>query len=215
MDRVEDIPPGPLLLVANEFFDALPIDQFVRVGGTWRRRRVGLDEDGAFVFVLGEAADLAFDDPDGSVREICPQAARVAALLGQRLARQGGALLVVDYGYARSQSGDSLQAVKNHRFHPVLDDPGEADLTAHVDFQALAEAAIPARSYGTVGQGAFLKSLGIETRLSLLIKNKPPAVIQGLESGVSRLIDNTAMGALFKVMAITHPAYPSPLGFDP
>ncbi len=212
VDKVEDIPAGPLLMVANEFFDALPIDQFVRQGGVWRRRCVDHDAKTGFFFMAGEKVDVPHDDPDGSVREICPQGIRIAAHLGQRLARQGGAALIIDYGYGRSQAGDSLQAVRGHHFHPVLEQPGLADLTAHVDFEALAQAAIPARAHGIVGQGAFLKALGIESRLNQLTQGKSEQKIQDLGSGVRRLIDNDAMGALFKVMALAHPALPPPPG---
>lgn len=213
VQQVEDIPPGPILLVANEFFDALPVEQFQAHGGAWFRRMVGLGADGQFAFVDGDTVDLSFDDPDGTIREFCFEGQRIAAHLGHRIARQGGAMLVVDYGYGTSQAGDSLQAVKGHEFHPVLADPGLADLTTHVDFQALAEAAIPARAYGVIGQGAFLKALGIETRLGLLVEGKPTEVADSLASGMRRLIDKDAMGVLFKVMALAHPAYPPPPGF--
>ena len=213
-ERVEDIPSGPLLGIANEFFDALPIEQFVQRKTGWHLRRVGLDPQGGFTLVDGEPVSLPFDDSIGSIREVCPEGQRLAAHLGHRLATEGGALLVVDYGYGISQSGDSLQAVKNHAFHPVLETPGDADLTTHVDFQALASSAIPARAYGVVDQGDFLKSLGIETRFQLLAANKPPNVAEGLRAGMRRLIDKDAMGTLFKAMALAHPAYPPPPGFD-
>ena len=212
-DKAEDIPAGPLLLIANEFFDALPIEQYVRVEGAWRRRCVDHDPTAGLVFVHGETADMPFDDDDGAIRESCPEGLRIAAHLGQRLVRQGGSALIFDYGYGRSQAGDSLQAVKDHRFHPVLTEPGQADLTAHVDFEALAKAAMPARAHGVVTQGAFLQAMGIETRLTMLARGKSTAVAQALADGVRRLIDKDAMGALFKVMAIAHPAFPPPPGF--
>ena len=214
-ERVEELPEAPMLLIANEFFDALPIEQYVRTDGHWRRRRVGVGTGGGFAFVHGEAVDLPFDDAEGSIREVCPEARRLIARLGRQVAKWGGALLVVDYGYDRTQAGDSLQAVRNHQFHPVLDDPGQADLTAHVDFYALAEAAIPARAYGPRGQGDFLTALGIETRLQFLATNTPPDITQSLKTGVARLIDPQAMGTLFRVMALTHPAYGPPPGFEP
>ena len=213
MDRVEDIPPGPMLLVANEFFDALPIDQFVRFEGSWRVRTVDCDPDAGFGFALGDGAFLPYNDPEGTIREVCPMGQAIAAHLGERLSKQGGAALIIDYGYGRSQPGDTVQAVKGHAYHPVLEQPGQADLTAHVDFEALAVAAIPARAHGIVSQGAFLKAMGIETRLTLLSQGKSDAVAQELAAGVRRLIDNDAMGALFKVMALAHPALPPPPGF--
>ena len=212
-ERVEDLPTGPLLLVANEFFDALPIEQAVRVQGQWRQRLVGLGPDESLVFVPGEPLDLPYDGEDGTIRESCPEARRIIAMLGRRVAQLGGAMLVVDYGYDRSQAGDSLQAVKDHRFHPVLSDPGEADVTAHVDFYALAEAAIPARAYGPVGQGAFLRAMGIETRLQSLMARNADQMTQTLIAGVKRWVDPDAMGTVFRVMALTHPALPLPPGF--
>jgi SAM-dependent MidA family methyltransferase len=213
VDQVEAIPSGPLLLIANEFFDALPIDQFVRSEGSWKVRTIDCDPKGGFTFALGEAAFLPYNDSDGTIREVCPIGQAIAAHLGDRLSRQGGMALIIDYGYGRSQPGDTVQAVKAHSYHPVLEQPGKADLTAHVDFEALAQAAIPARAHGVVSQGAFLKALGIETRLTLLANGKSDKVTEELAAGVRRLIDNDAMGALFKVMALAHPALPPPPGF--
>ena len=212
-DSIEQLPDGPLLLVANEFFDALPIEQHVRQNGRWHRRMVQLDDQGQLTFALGGEVDLPFDDPDGSIRESCPSAQAVIARLGRQVAKWGGALLVVDYGHGNPAPGDSLQAVKNHQFHPVLTDPGQADITAHVDFYALAAAAIPARAYGPVTQGQFLTSLGIEARLQALCAANDAATAQRLTQGVQRLVDPDAMGGLFKVMALTHPAYGPPVGF--
>ena len=213
VERVEDLPDEPLLLVANEFFDALPIQQIIREQGQWRQRCVTVDGDGAFIWTTGAVAACDHPDPDGTIRESCPQGQQVVARLGRQVAKWGGALLLVDYGYDQSVPGDSLQAVKNHAFHPVLLDPGAADLTAHVDFYALAAAAIPGRAFGPVAQGAFLKNLGIETRLQALLANATPAQAAQLQAGVARLIDPAAMGTLFKVMAVTHPAYGPPPGF--
>ena len=214
-DRIEDVPDGPALIVANEFFDALPIDQYIRMGGVWRERRVDLGADGGFVFVAGpEVPAPATGLPDGAIVETCPEGRRLAALMGRRLARSGGAALIVDYGSAAGGSGDTLQAVRRHRFHPALDDPGEADLTAHVDFAALATAAAPAKAWGPVGQGDFLRALGIETRAALLAKGQPPARAADIKSGMRRLIDAAEMGTLFKVMGMAHPALAEPPGFS-
>ena len=196
-----EVPEGPLLLVANEFFDALPIRQFVRVGSAWRERRVGLDGER---FVFSEA---------GEVSETAPAREAAMAEVARRIAAFGGAALVVDYGHARSAPGDTLQAVRGHCFHDPLALPGEADLTAHVDFEALAKAARAegAAVHGPVGQGAFLRALGIEARAAALRPKGGAAV----DAALARLTDDDAMGSLFKVLAVTSLDLPAPPGFAP
>jgi len=216
--RIEDLPPGPLLLVANEFFDALPVDQYVKRDGVWHERRVDV-ADGAFGFVVGPPAtpDLApavAAAADGAIAEICPEGRRIAALLGRRLTAEPGVALMIDYGYGRSAAGDSLQALKHHKYHPALEDLGNADLTAHVDFEALALAAMPARTWGPVGQGDFLRALGIEQRAAVLTRGKPAEVVADMVGRMHRLIDPHEMGTLFKVAALAHPALPPPPGLD-
>lgn len=218
-ERFEDLPDGPLLLVANELFDALPIRQFEKRDGKWFERMVAWGEHG-FEFTQGPEAlpDLpqpVLDAPDGAVAEICPQGRVLAEAIGRRLGREPGAALIIDYGYARSSVGDSLQALRRHKFHPVLDAPGTADLTAHVDFQSLAEAAIPARAWGPVDQGDFLRRLGIETRAALLAQAGGAKVETDLMGQLRRLIDPGEMGTLFKVLALAHPALPLPPGLEP
>src|SRR5690348_1649782 len=144
-DSIDTLPEGPLLLVANEFLDALPIRQFVRTGDGWRERCVTLGGDGALAFTLAAAPDAGAAIPPalsgaapGSLCEVRPAATALAASLGARLSRQGGAALFIDYGHATSACGDTLQAVRGHRRHDVLAEPGTADLTAHVDFAAFA-----------------------------------------------------------------------------
>jgi SAM-dependent MidA family methyltransferase len=217
-DSVEDLPDGPLLVVANELFDVLPIRQFERRDGTWFERMVGVTELG-FEFVTGPATfpDLPaalLDAEDGAIVETCPQGRALAAIIGRRLSGAvPGMALLIDYGHPRSAIGDTLQAVKRHRFHPVLDMPGTADLTAHVDFEALAAAAVPARAWGPVPQGDFLRSLGIETRAALLAQAGGPKVAADIAGQMRRLIDTNEMGTLFKVLALAHPALPAPPGF--
>lgn len=216
-ERFDDLPDGPLIVVANELFDALPIRQFEKQGGLWRERMVGLDGD-ALAFVAGPETmpDMpaeVLEAADGAIAETCPQGRELAAAIGRRIARQPGVALLVDYGHTLSGVGDTLQAVKRHRFHPVLEGPGTADITAHVDFEALAAAAIPARAWGPVPQGAFLSSLGIQARAAMLARNCAPKVAADIAGQMRRLIDPEEMGTLFKVLALAHPAMPAPIGF--
>jgi SAM-dependent MidA family methyltransferase len=197
-DSIDDLPEKPLLLVANEFFDALPIRQFV--GGIERR-------------VVLAAAGFAFDR-DGEVVELSPAREHAVRKLAARLVEHGGCALVVDYGYERSASGDTFQAMRSHNFSPVLDHPGEQDLTAHVDFQIVAEAArdVGAAVTPLVGQGDWLKRLGIEARAMSLARSNPDRALQ-IESAVARLTAPEQMGELFKVIAIHAPGWPAPAGF--
>jgi SAM-dependent MidA family methyltransferase len=217
--RFEDLPAGPLLLVANELFDALPIRQFEKRGERWHERLVGLDPAGALAFVTGPAvepplAPAVLAAPEGSVAELCQPGRALAAAIAARVAEQGGAARLVDYGPAASAGGDSRQALKRHRFHPVLETPGEADLTAHVDFQALAEAAGITQAWGPLTQGEFLGRLGIAARAGLLARSGGPKVLAEVTAQLRRLIDPAEMGTLFKALAIAHPNLPVPPGFE-
>jgi len=223
-ERLDQVPAGPLLLIANEFLDALPIRQFERRGASWHERRVGLAPDGnTLAFALdptpGAAALISpryATAPDGSVVEICPAAIRLASDLAKRLVG-GGAALFIDYGHAESACGETLQAVRLHRYHPVLEAPGSADLTAHVDFQAFADAArgAGAKIWGPVAQRGFLRSLGIELRARQLLANASPEASATIQRGIHRLIDEGEMGTLFKVLALADPTLPTPAGFSP
>jgi len=220
-DRIEDLPPGPLLLLANEFFDALPIRQFVRRGQGWTERFV---ERGRFVEgpsslsapVCGAGRDEAGEAtrPEGTIVEY-PQAARpLVSTLAARLVEQGGAALLLDYGPERPGPGDSLQALRAGRPADPLADPGGADLTAHVDFPALAAAARAAGAavFGPVPQGLFLARLGLFQRTGRLARQNP-ARAASLRNAAARLAEPDQMGRLFKAMAICHPALPHPSGF--
>lgn len=220
--RFDRVPRGPMLLLANEFFDALPIEQYVRTRSGWRRVSVGLDgESGGLRFVRdGAVADADIppsirDAPPGSVCEAGPQREALVHDIGARLARDGGAALIVDYGPARSAAGDTLQAVRRHRYCDVLADPGEVDVTAHVDFEALggAAAAAGARVHGPLPQGLFLDRLGLRTRARRLAAENP-ARAGDIRSGCRRLSDPARMGVLFKALALTHPGLPAPAGFE-
>jgi NADH dehydrogenase [ubiquinone] 1 alpha subcomplex assembly factor 7 len=216
-DELQSVPPGPLLLVANEFLDALPVRQFVRRGGAWYERRVGVGADGALRFVIDTApADLALEAPGGAIRETRPAADALAGEVARRLAAHGGAALFIDYGYFPSACGDTLQAVRRHHGHDVLADPGCADLTAHVDFAAFAEVAADAgaRVWGPVAQGAFLSALGIEARAQKLIVHADATQALLIRSGCRRLVDPAEMGTLFKALGLTARDVPPPAGFQ-
>jgi NADH dehydrogenase [ubiquinone] 1 alpha subcomplex assembly factor 7 len=219
VERVEDLPPGPLLVVANELFDALPIRQFERQGGVWRERRVGLDPDGGFVFVTGaetDRADLPTAADDGAIAEIGEAGLALAGWLGRRLATTSGAALIIDYGHQSGGFGDTFQAVRRHRYHPVLRDPGHVDLTAHVDFARLAAAAVAAgaRVDGPVSQGLFLSRMGLEERARMLMQTATPEQAATLAAGARRLIDPGEMGTLFRVLALASPTLPKLSALD-
>ncbi|WP_372886714.1 class I SAM-dependent methyltransferase [Shimia sp.] len=214
-DDIDGLPEGaPLFLVANEFFDALPIRQFQRDGAGWRERLVRF-EDGQLGFGLGAeiAPDMLAhrleDTAEGQVVEVCPAAAPIAEAIGQRIAADGGAALIIDYGDWRSL-GDTLQALAAHRFVDPFDDPGNADLTAHVDFEALAGATPSAHSKLTP-QGIFLERLGITARAQALAARLDGAALEAHVAAHRRLTHPGEMGNLFKVLALfPHGATPPP-----
>ena len=212
------VPAGPLLLVANEFLDALPIRQFERQADGWHERCVGLDARSDLAFVDGPklSAEGLAAWPTGSVAEHRPAARILARDLGQRLAQHGGAALFIDYGYFPPAPGDTLQAVVHHQRHDPLRDPGTADLTAHVDFADFAAAATAggAHTWGPVSQARFLKALGIDVRGRRLTAGKDAQQQAQIESGCRRLLDETQMGTLFKALALTGRDAPTPAGFD-
>ena len=215
-----DTLPGdaPMLILANEFFDALPIRQFQRVGEAWHERVIGLDSAGRLAFGLEPAPTpaISFKGPEGAIFESCPVGLDIMRRLAERISRQRGMMIAIDYGHARSGFGDTLQAVRAHRFAAVLADPGEADLTAHVDFATLTIAAQRggARALPIITQGTLLERLGLRHRADILKRNAPdPAEIQ---AAVERLAGTgeQAMGLLFKALAITDPSLPVIPGFD-
>jgi SAM-dependent MidA family methyltransferase len=205
--RAEEIPHGPLILLANEFFDALPIRQFVKRAEGWRERWVA---DGAFV---EQPSDHAEEAPEGSVRELCEPGEALAAWLAQRVARDGGAALILDYGPAESGFGETLQALRDNARADPLASPGEADLTAHVDFGALARAASGAAVHGPLPMGLFLQRLGLMARSAMLAR-AAPAQAGSILAAAQRLVAPEGMGRLFKAMALAHPALPTPAGFE-
>jgi len=209
----------PLLIVANEFLDALPVRQLVHTASGWRERMVGLAGD-ALVPVVGERpmdaavpADRA-DAPDGAIIETSPAAATVVQEVAGRLAAQGGAALFIDYGYTSPQLGSTLQAVRAHQKVDPFASPGDADLTALVDFAALVPMAeaCGARWMGTSAQGQWLEALGIEQRAQSLARAAPHSEA-AIRAAQTRLTDADAMGALFKVMGLAAPGWPDGAGF--
>lgn len=220
-DTTETLPDGPLFLVANEFFDALPIRQFVRAGGGWRERQVGLAGE-ELTFGLGPESRFTAlagrldDTAEGEVVELCPAAAPIAADIAGRIARFGGAALVIDYGGWYSL-GDTFQGVKGHRSVDPLDAPGEADLTAHVDFEALAQAmrGAGAAVSGMTTQGVFLERLGITARAQALARAMQEPALGLHIAAHRRLTHPREMGEVFKVIACHPPGTPAPAGLDP
>jgi len=213
---VEDLPEGPLLVIANEFFDALPIRQFRRADPGWQERLVTV-ADGDLAFAWGPLRlDPALDAqfpllPDGVLVEVCQEGVAVARALGARIAMAGGAALIVDYG-VWDGTGDTLQAVAAHRPADPLAAPGLADLTAHVRFKPLAEAAAPAIAHGPVPQGPFLERIGLGARAARLGAGRDAATATAIEGQYRRLTDPAEMGQLFKVLALTPPGAPRPAG---
>ena len=211
-ESVDELPPGPMILLANEFLDALPIRQLVRRGGAWMERFVA---NGCFV---EQPASCDGDDaPDGAIIELGEAAREIVAALAIRLAREGGAALFLDYGPVRSAPGESLQAIRAGRFADPLATPGETDLTAHVDFAALARAASEAgaAAWGPVPQGPFLARLGLFQRTDRLARGQGPARAAALIEAAQRLAEPDRMGSLFKALCIAHPALTLPAGFEP
>lgn len=219
-DRIDQALEGPAIVIANEFLDALPLDQFIRTADGWRERLVGLDDEGRLAFGLSGEPDalLAMTAPAGSLVEHPAAALEAVTIVARHVATAGGTGLFIDYGPARSGFGDTLQALKRHAFVDVLAEPGDADLTVHVDFARMAQAGLAAgaAAHGAVTQRDFLLALGLQQRFEALCRRATPAQVETLAGGVGRLIEPgpTAMGELFKVLAVADPKLPLLPGFD-
>ncbi len=221
---LEDVPPGPLILIANEFIDALPVQQFVRQSGEWRERTVTITGTGALGFGAGGPVEHdalpswlgGVDASEGAIVETRPGASKVIATLAARAKDAPVSALIADYGHARSGIGDTLQAVCRHRFADPLAAQGETDLTAHVDFAALKDTARAAglAAFGPMPQGQFLLKLGLEARCDRLARDATPEQREAIVSGAARLADPRQMGALFKMLALQSSglAPPPPFG---
>jgi NADH dehydrogenase [ubiquinone] 1 alpha subcomplex assembly factor 7 len=218
-DSIATALEGPVIVVANEFLDALPLDQFVMTGDGWRERMVGLDGAGELGFGLAAMdAGLKLAAPVGAVFELPTIALDIVSELSRHIAQAGGAALFIDYGAVQSGFGDTLQAMRAHAFVDVLAQPGEADLTVHVDFQRMGEAArrAGAATHGPATQGDFLLSLGLAQRAQALSRRATPAQAADISAAFDRLTERgaTGMGELFKVLALSHPGLPVLPGFD-
>lgn len=216
-DSLAEVPQGrPLLVIANEFFDALPIRQFERTPEGWRERLVGL-APGRDTLAFGLSPPAPYAEallPEGlrgagpgAVAEVAPAGLSLAAEIGRRLVEDGGAALIVDYGYAEPDGRPTLQALRRHRREDVLAAPGEADLTAHVDFGALARAAreAGAEAWGPLPQGAFLEALGIASRAERLAAGASPEQAAEIRAALHRLTAAEEMGRLFKALVLAAP----------
>lgn len=219
-DRIDSLPDGPLYFVANEFFDALPIRQFTRHRDGWAETRVGLVADRLAPglgppLAVAALTDRLADTAPGEIVEICPALPALAGAIGSRIARFGGVALIVDYGGWHSR-GDTFQAVAGHRPADPFASPGAADLTAHVDFEALARAlaAAGARATAMTAQGVFLERLGITARARALAARLTGAALEAHVAAHRRLTHPAEMGRVFQAIACTPQGAPRPPGLD-
>jgi NADH dehydrogenase [ubiquinone] 1 alpha subcomplex assembly factor 7 len=219
--RLDEVPAGaPIILLANEVLDCLPVRQFLRTAAGWAERRVGLDAEGRLAFGLAPTPQDfrpppgLEQAPEGMIAELSPAQAGFGAEIGARIAQGGGAALLIDYGRDTAEPGDTLQALVAHRRVDPLACPGEADLTVHADFPAVAAAALKAGAAvaPVLGQGELLRRLGIEHRAAALARARPD-LAERIGRQLSRLVDPDQMGTLFKVLAIHQNGFPVP-GFS-
>ncbi len=219
-DSVGEALSGPVILVANEFLDALPLDQFVMTPEGWRERLVGLDAAGNLAFGLATGAEgvLQVAAPAGAIFEQPTIALDIIAEVAGHVAAEGGAALFIDYGSARSGFGDTLQAMKQHAFVEPLTEPGEADLTVHVDFERMGQGALKAGAalHGPASQRDFLLALGLAQRAQALSLKADAPQRAAISAAFDRLTEpgGTGMGDLFKVLALSQPGLPPLPGFD-
>lgn len=217
-DSLASVPEGPLIVVANEFFDALPVRQFEWRRQAWFERAIGLEAGRLTIGLVPGTFRPAGDHrefDEGAIVEVSPQRSAVAEGLGRRLSRHMGAALIIDYGHLQPAPGDTLQAVRGHRFVAITDRPGESDVTAHVDFAALSLALCQggARVRPALTQRDFLMAMGFEQRSARLLAAADAAQRPALERSFARLADRQQMGNLFKVVAATSPGLPAPYPF--
>lgn len=223
LPRLQDLPPMPTIILANEFFDALPIRQFVRAAAGWQERCIGavtgklswlmMPPDPAVALLLTPAQQAL---PLGAYAEVSPMAQHLTQHAVQQVQRHSGALLAIDYGYAQPTGRNTFQAVADHAYQDPLTQPGEADLTGHVDFDALAAVAtaVGAQPWPLLEQGAFLQRLGITERMNQLLTGADAAQRDALRSACQRLTAPEAMGRLFKVLCVTGNTTLRPAGWE-
>lgn len=209
-DSLASLPEAPLVLVANEFFDAIPIRQFEKRDRQWFERCVGAEG-----FGLMPAALDATQGMNGDVIEFAPKRQAIAQDIGARLAEQKGVALIIDYGHLQTAPGDTLQAVRAHEYVDITDRPGESDITSHVDFEALGKAMVQAGALvpPAITQRSFLQAMGIEARAAILSAKADPDVAEIMVRAVARLVAEETMGNLFKVMVGTSSDIPTPYPF--
>ncbi len=222
-ETLNTVPPGPAIILANEFIDALPVRQLVRRDSEWRERCVGHDAVQGFHFTQGGVAEvtarerelLPSEPEEGGIAELRPAARAVVAEIARRGTSGPQAALFIDYGHTEAASGDTLQAVSAHRYAGIFEAPGEHDLTAQVNFRQLAREAQIAglQAFGPMPQGRFLLQLGLEARCQTLLRTATPEQRYDILSGARRLADPAQMGELFKVMALTAGLNEAPLPF--
>ena len=216
---IEEVPDGPSIIIANEFFDALPVRHYLRGPSGWHERVVGLSDDGGLCFgAMPDTIEVeAGLGAPGQILEIGHVAIEMMRRLAARIERDGGAILVCDYGHATTSLGETLQAVAGHAYADALAEPGAADLTAHVDFAALARAAVAggAAVHGPIEQGAFLRRLGIAERAGALKRGAGTRQADAIDAALRRLVSpDSSMATIFKAMAVTPRDAPPPPGFE-
>lgn len=212
-ERIEDVPDGPTILVANEFFDAIPIRQFERRQDCWFERMMGIADE---KFQIGLApASLDLPGGEGDIIETAAARSTIAEAVGRRLAGHPGVALIVDYGHLFSAAGDTLQAMRQHKYVPLAEAPGDCDITSHVDFEVLGKAlrAGGATILPAITQRAFLMAMGLEQRFAVLASSADEPGRKLLERQMSRLAGEEQMGNLFKVLAATSPGLATPYPF--
>ncbi len=211
--QLDSVPDGPTILVANEFFDAVPVRQFEKRQGRWYERVMGISDD-RLTIGLGPAG-LGPMGNDGDIIETAQARNMIAAQIGRRLAKHPGAALIIDYGHLVSAPGDTLQAMRKHGFVAITESPGECDVTSHVDFEALDKALRSggAETLPPITQRAFLLAMGLEQRTAHLSTRAEPKQRGVLERQARRLADEGQMGNLFKVLAATSPGLATPYPF--
>ncbi|MDH5188256.1 MAG: SAM-dependent methyltransferase [Rhodospirillaceae bacterium] len=217
-DSFDEVNDGPLIVIANEFFDALPIDQYEKSTIGWHVRVIDWDDEaGALIYAPAEKGKKLDDEsiippdlrnaPVGAIFEHSPMGEKIISSIAQRISKFGGAALIIDYGHIERGIGDTLQAIKNHSYFDALADPGNVDITAHVDFATLGDVAqkLGVNVMGPVPQGAFLARLGLRQRADRLMLNASAQQVEEIEEAYARLVEAEQMGTLFKVMCLASP----------